>query len=262
MLATDHISTDSDLTTLDSHPDTPGTDLLDAFFKGSKSPGPLPVADNVNIVLISDKLGWPTWLGPAYNYLVGLSDAPDWQMVVQTYLTFEKALGFPVGSVSRLCSLIMRKMTSCLVQARLDCAKRPELVHQWLKNGRKYTSAPKILDVEAFAISWWLWWTALQPGWCKLEAGTLSKDIPLKGESWSELSKGGGNGLFMVHLTLGWWMSAEEGNCADVFKKALGDFMWVLGDIIDQMKSLDSETEEPLKKKRFGVVCSVRVCDL
>jgi hypothetical protein len=76
-------------------------------------------------------------------------------------------------------------------QVRLDCTKRPDLVHVWLKNGRKYNTTPKIEDVTAFSQLWWSWWKSLQPKWRITTDGVLSRHLPVEGEKWILTYKGG-----------------------------------------------------------------------
>jgi hypothetical protein len=135
-------------------------------------------------------------------------------------------------------------------QARLDCTGRPDIVAQWLKNGRKLDLPPVISDLESFVKSWWFWWTNLQPEWQKGSGEILSREI---NGGWSSICKGGSNGFFMVVLTLAWWLDGINGVTGDdEFSKALNEVNWVLDNLLSSSKrTCDEELDKGAIKKRY-----------
>lgn len=60
----------------------------------------------------------------------------------------------------------------------------------------------------------------------------MSRDVP-DGTDWSEVMKGGNNGLFIVVISLGWWAKALQFAARDMgdWDKAIGDVGWVIDHI-------------------------------
>ncbi|TDL14379.1 hypothetical protein BD410DRAFT_696893, partial [Rickenella mellea] len=94
--------------------------------------------------------------------------------------------------------------------SRLETAKRPEVVHAWLKGGRRLDVIPSISNVPVFANHWRQWWTVLQP---PERVPSTPERWPLlrpahAGLDWQRTLRGGRNGLFILILTLVWWSAA------------------------------------------------------
>jgi hypothetical protein len=112
-------------------------------------------------------------------------------------------------------------------QVRLSSDKRPGAVHIWLKGKRKFGVIPEIGQVQTFAHSWWAWWESLQPGWRITNGRPFSQQIPLGGETWQSVYKGGPNGFFIVVLTISWWLLSINKVFNDEFSQAFNDLLWV-----------------------------------
>jgi hypothetical protein len=99
-----------------------------------------------------DRSKWPSWLVPAINYLEGVSLNPKWNTLVESFVGFEEGLSF----VATMCPLTwcLVIMSDSLVQGRLERSGKPEEVRVWLKNGRKYSVPPKIVNVTEYGQSW------------------------------------------------------------------------------------------------------------
>jgi hypothetical protein len=114
-------------------------------------------------------------------------------------------------------------------QGRLDCAERPEVVRTWLRAGRKYGAPPNIPELSAYTAAWQAWWMHLQPDSRKQSVVPAAKRPLQEGESWHRTCIAGPNGIFMVVLTLGWWLLKLDGNAEDKdLMGALEDVEWVI----------------------------------
>jgi hypothetical protein len=129
---------------------------------------------------------------------------------------------------------------------RLDTTGRPNVVAPWLKSGRKYDTPPNIPDHAKYAAAWWTWWIAHQPEW--REARKLLQDTH-KGEKWSQLCRGGSNGIFMLILSLSWWLGAIGEPSADILK-AIRDVSWVFDQLLAPPDLADGITKP--SKRNLG----------
>jgi hypothetical protein len=111
---------------------------------------------------------------------------------------------------------------------RLETTGRPNVVAPWLKSGRKYDTPPNIPDHAKYATAWWTWWITHQPKWH--EAQKLLRDTH-KGEEWSQLCRGGSNGIFMLILSLSWWLGVI-GELSNDILKAIRDVLWVFDQLL------------------------------
>ena len=106
---------------------------------------------------------------------------------------------------------------------------------------------PKVV-IETFSTPWMDWWAHLQLKW---RGKTYPLAIrPPEDSDWSELQKGGQNGVFLLLLSFVWWgqavESAEENSD---WLEFYVDLDWVLGQLADSDDS--EECEEKPTAKRF-----------
>lgn len=133
-----------------------------------------------------------------------------------------------------------------MFQGKFVVAKkdRPAEVGHWFQYGRRWDKMPLVAQDELgrYSEDWWKWWGGLQPDFRGKDLKTMSRVVNAPVD-WTELLKGGPNGLFVILLTLGWWYIGVEFAGGDLkdFNHAVSDVLWVL----DQIKSSDS-----LKRKR------------
>ena len=79
---------------------------------------------------------------------------------------------------------------------------------------------------------------------------TLLKEV---NGDWLNIRKGGSNGVFIVILTLAWWLHASNGvvDADPEFARALEDVSWVLDHLISPSKRPhDEEIDDRTAKKR------------
>ena len=108
------------------------------------------------------------------------------------------------------------------LQARpnwISSTNRPAVLGTWIKAGRNFDKQPDLAnDVKTYALNWSAWWKAINPA----DNNGADRD-------WSSLAKGGPNGLYVVILSLGWWLFAlhSTGPSAD-YLKAIEEVQWSL----------------------------------
>ncbi|KAI0686906.1 hypothetical protein C8T65DRAFT_560514, partial [Cerioporus squamosus] len=134
----------------------------------------------------------PEWVVKAKEYLNGVSDESWWSELVEAWFDFEEALGFPDSQAQK---------------SWLSPKSRPEEVKYWINRGRKYDKPPKIKSLPSFVTQFRKWWARLQPSDCcdPEELWPLLRNVPEDASRWSDVKRGGCNGLFMVIMCLSWW---------------------------------------------------------
>lgn len=88
---------------------------------------------------------------------------------------------------------------------------------------------PTITDVAAYGTVWKAWWVELQPAW-----RGKTWPLPRKSGDWTDLRRGGKNGLFIAILALAWWYAeaAEAGNVTDV-NAVVSEVTYALSEMYD-----------------------------
>ncbi|KAI0038272.1 hypothetical protein FA95DRAFT_1457067, partial [Auriscalpium vulgare] len=133
------------------------------------------------------------WVREAYTYLDKIITEPEWEAVLQCWLTLERQLGSIDARSHWLNS---------------DKKVRPLAVASWFKEGRHYDKWPTIKKASAFGRTWRQWWIKMNPAWrVGKQDWPLCRDVVAE-ETWPELRKGGRNGFVIVLLTLVWWTAA------------------------------------------------------
>lgn len=98
----------------------------------------------------------------------------------------------------------------------------------------------------------------MQPVWrIKDGEGELQRhDVP--DESWPEIMKGGGNGFFLVLISLSWWMeAAKEKTDKDDCLSVVDDVMWVLEQMVARLEELDGSGSGEEDAARYSKRCVV-----
>ena len=94
------------------------------------------------------------------------------------------------------------------------------------------------------------WWNNLQPPWRKNNSDAcfpLSCDIP-NGETWQPLRKGGTAGIYVVVVSLSWWVKAQSVERDVNAWSVVDDLLWV----IEQMNRDLPLPSSPLKRAHDG----------
>lgn len=96
---------------------------------------------------------------------------------------------------------------------------RPKEIAQWTRASRPLVDSD-ILVPEDFAVTWWKWWSRLQPP-SRSEAGRPDMLSPTYLMKWDSIRKPGKNGLILVIVALRWWGVASS--ASEEWRKAVDD---------------------------------------
>ena len=124
---------------------------------------------------------------------------------------------------------------------------RPNEISWWFQIGRRRfgeKNIPTIDSVEEFEASWIKWWTAGQPEWRDTE------DWPFEmgdatGKDWCNLPDGGKDGIFVVIVSLAWWVCARGSSGGRKLDEALTDVTWVLDGLISYLSTCAITPDSP-----------------
>lgn len=100
-----------------------------------------------------------------------------------------------------------------------------------------YDNIP-VIEPKTFGCAWKAWWVSLQPS-CRLSANEQWPLIHIKLDDvkeWDPLWCAGPCGIFLVVLSLAWWLwavseneeEAEDGVTLSDVQEAVSDVLWVL----------------------------------
>ena len=115
---------------------------------------------------------------------------------------------------------------------------RPDELSWWFKNGRPLAtpkSLPQIESIQDFEDNWVKWWLAIQPEWRK--AGLFVREEATGQRDWGDLPNGGKDGLFLVVVSLGWWIHARDPSRDSQIDNAIADVAWVIDHLISLLSA-------------------------
>ena len=131
--------------------------------------------------------------------------------------------------------------------SKLPTNPRPDEIVWWFKHGRRRfgeNNIPLIQSVQDFEDKWIQWWTKIQPEWRDTENWPFPQDDATE-EDWGHLLEGGKDGLFIVVVSLGWWIHArvllEKSKVAD----AIIDVSWVITNIVSRLSTDVTTSNSP-----------------
>lgn len=92
-------------------------------------------------------------------------------------------------------------------------------------------------------------------GW-RTEGDLLIRDVP-ENETWQTLRKGGTSGIYIVIVSLSWWVKAQLAEDTDAWT-LVNDFSWVLQQLkeslaavlIPQKRACDGDVEKEQTSRR------------
>ena len=88
---------------------------------------------------------------------------------------------------------------------------------------------PLIESVERFEEYWVEWWRTIQPWWQDTESWPFAQE---DGGDWGDLLNGGKDGLFLVVLSLGWWIDIQDPSEESKVDDAVEDVTWVIDNLV------------------------------
>ena len=115
---------------------------------------------------------------------------------------------------------------------------RPNEIAWWFKHGCRQLNTPKDLpsieSIEDFETTWVGWWKAIQPGWRGAWSWPFSRegDEDPAEQCWDALPNGGKDGLFIVVLSLGWWIGVQDPLEESKVDEAVEDVTWVIDNLV------------------------------
>ncbi|KAF8209772.1 hypothetical protein K438DRAFT_2058686 [Mycena galopus ATCC 62051] len=173
-----------------------------------------------------DREDWTAELGNAHAaFERGRHWGLEWAMCVKGFFDFENAWGFGEGSL-------------------MPMKNRPHQVLFWIGRGRKW-GTPPCLDMEKWAVKWWVWWVGMQPKDRTWDGEALSRP---EGADWSQLALlYGKNGLLQVMVTLYWLgevvMKANAAEEKSEWVAAVTDVTWAFAQLLESGE-IDREEDE------------------
>ena len=118
---------------------------------------------------------------------------------------------------------------------------------------------PTIASITSFEEHWVQWWSAAQPEWRDTERWPFLQDGTAG--DWGRLSSGGKDGLFLVVVSLGWWVHARDPAADCKLDAAISDVSWVLEQLITSLSAdaiaSDSSPDTPVTSSRLRRPCTV-----
>lgn len=150
-------------------------------------------------------------------------------------------------------------LTTLVGTSKLPTNPRPREIAWWFKHGRRLAkkNIPSIKSVKDFEDEWIAWWSAIQPQWRSAE-GWPFKQKDATGEDWGHLLDGGKDGLFLVVVSLGWWIHAQVPSKESKVGDAIADVAWVVNNLVSCLSadattsdsSTNNTTPSTLRQKR------------
>lgn len=130
---------------------------------------------------------------------------------------------------------------------------RPDEVRYWINRGHHYKKPPTVKDAALFGKKWRAWWQMLQPDWRDSSWPPVQiTESDANEKPWRVLDCRGCNGIFMVILSLSWWMLAVASNSEEDVKTVemtIKDTKWVL-DAMNHGHKHSLKDTQPTSSKR------------
>ena len=120
------------------------------------------------------------------------------------------------------------------VRGTLSTFSRPDQVGWWFRSGcRNFEKVPSIPSCLTYQKFWIAWWSSIQPAWRHAENWPLPRKLSVDGP-WDNLLVRGKDGLFVVVMSLLWWIieEAKGESEASELNEAIADVSWVLAKLV------------------------------
>ena len=83
---------------------------------------------------------------------------------------------------------------------------------------------------------WVAWWAACQPEWRSTSSWPFAQE-DAAGLDWGDLPNSGKDGLFVVLVSLGWWVCARDPSKDSKVEEAIVDVAWVISNLVSFLSS-------------------------
>jgi hypothetical protein len=139
----------------------------------------------------------------------------------------------------------------------MPTSPRPEEISLWFKWGRRLAGKgiPVINLVEEYQEKWIEWWSAAQPQWRNTEDWPFNRE-DVTGKDWGRLLDGGKDGMYLVIVSLAWWICAEESEDESALEEAIDDVTWVIKNLVSSLtvSANSSPPQQPTRRTTKVVV--------
>ncbi len=204
----------------------------------------------------------PPWMTHALDCFEKLPIVNGWVELVNVWLVFERAMGFPNGKVRLMLASTLRISKThtdiYVIQARshwISASGRPQEVSNWINAGRHFNKLPQLASVPTFVANWKAWWLSLQPR-CRVQGRVdwpPRRQKPDKNEDWNLVQRGGCNGMFVVIWCLALWISHLPVGATDPdVCSAIADVHWTYSTIISSLSSGSTSAKRSPSPKPDG----------
>lgn len=222
-----------------------------------REPNPTTPASSRSQPLTTENI--PAFFRDAAEYLVGITHHQQWFKLVTVWLRLEESLGYHTGKVSCFVEYPIT-ISNYRLQGRLLKGSRPDEIGYFIQNARNYKKAPSLAGgrLRQFVEEWKQWWAELQPKWRNTKDWPFERQSSTKG-SWETLLLGGPNGIYLIMISLSWWVSAvtkdsQDGKDWHEALEALKEVHWVFSQLLKSMAlTAPPPNHAQPKRKHSGV---------
>ena len=123
---------------------------------------------------------------------------------------------------------------------------RPNQLSQWFKYTRRRfgkEDMPEIRSNKTFEAEWVKWWSAAQPSWRDTGSWPF-KRVGAAGD-WGKIPNGGKDGLYLVMVSLGWWINAHDPSKESMLDDAIADVTFVVDSLVSFLAREANGDDEP-----------------
>jgi hypothetical protein len=127
---------------------------------------------------------------------------------------------------------------------------RPKQLSNWFQYSRRRFGkgdVPKIESIKVFETEWVKWWSAAQPPWRDTRSWPFER-VSTAGD-WGKLPNGGKDGLYLVMISLGWWINARDPSNDSMLNDAIADVTSVIDNLVSflarEITAADGGESEP-----------------
>ena len=99
-----------------------------------------------------------------------------------------------------------------------------------------------VKSVKSFEDKWIQWWSVIQPEWRETRNWPFAQEDST-GKDWGDLPRGGKDGLYIVVVSLGWWIRARDPLEDSKVDGIITDVAWVIDSLISLLSTDTTDTD-------------------